>query len=152
MKLTTIELEHREYYLLLNGEALFSCYDHFGQDCDLSDIIASFDKDGFQDMVWMLTEFATQGELYRRYQGFDPQPLLKESDARLLITPKDIIPLKVALEATLRSGFTREHTGEDDQDVYLSEIARKKARAAESRGPSISGWFRRFLASLSVRG
>lgn len=152
MKLTTFNLDHREYHLLLNGEALFDCYDHFGKDCSLADVVAASDKNGYQDMVWMLVEFATQGELYRRYQGFDPQPFLREQEARLLLKPTDIFALKAALEETLRYGFAREHYDQDGEDVYLEEIERKKAPAAESRGPSISGLLRGYLASHFVRG
>lgn len=149
MKLITYELNGKQLYLLLNGEALFDCYDKLGREKSLLEHLEAEDKAGFENMVWMLCELAMQGELYRRYQGEDRGPILTYGQAITEILPTDIPQLKLALSAAIRNGFLRENPSDEDQDPWLAEIDQKKKKPL--RGQSISEWLRERLGSRSGR-
>ena len=77
MELINFAINGHEYHLLLNGTALFNCYDRLGREKTLMDHLEAGDKQGYDNMLWMLCEFAMQGELYRRWQGEDRGPILQ---------------------------------------------------------------------------
>lgn len=84
MKLVQYQIDDKEYYLLLNGTALFNFYDKFGSDAEILGVLAGEnERDAFRAAVWMLSEFSVQGELYRRSQGMDAGEYLRESQAAL---------------------------------------------------------------------
>lgn len=149
MNLTKYELDGKEYHLLLNGEALFDCYEHFGYDRDFLDLIGDDSKEGFAAAAWMLSTFSMQGEMYRRWQGEDRGAYLREAQARSILTPADLPGLKLALMETIRAGFIRKHEAEDSVDPWLQEISQKKTK--ESAAQSICALLRRFSGSAQKK-
>lgn len=149
MELINFAINGQEYHLLLNGTALFNCYDRLGREKTLMDHLEAGDKQGYDNMLWMLCEFAMQGELYRRWQGEDRGPILQYARAAAEVLPSQLPQLKLALAATIRNGFTRQHLCDEDSDPWLAEIEQKKT--TELHGRSIFGWLRTYLGSLSKR-
>ena len=149
MNLTKYVLDGKEYHLLLNGEALFDCYEHFGYEKDLLDLIVADGKDGFAAAAWMLATFSMQGEMYRRWQGEDRGPYLREAQARAILTPADLPVLNLALMETIRAGFIRKHEDDGPVDPWLNELTQKKTK--ESAARSIFAWSRKFLASAQKK-
>lgn len=144
--LIDFKLNGKTLHLLLNGDALFNCYERFGQDKTLLEQLEGEDRESFRRLVWMLCEFALQGELYRRYQGQDRGTILPYSQALAEILPSDIPRVKLALTATIREGFTRRHAGEEEMDPWLAEIEKKKK---ELHAPNIFASLRRVWGSRS---
>lgn len=151
MKLTEFELDGKVYHLLLNGTALFNIYDHFGADADILELIQGTGRDSHEALLWMASELALQGELYRRVSGEDRGPILQLAQAAATVTPADIPALKLAVSQAVRDGFVRHHKAEDDVDVFLAEIEAQK-KTTQSRVRSIFGSLQRSLAFQSVRG
>ena len=84
MKHTDFEFNGRTYALSFTAEALFTVYDKFGV-CD--DILAATQcleptAEGWKNCCWLAALMASQGELQRRRQGYDPQPMLAAEDLR----------------------------------------------------------------------
>lgn len=144
MDMTTYALHGTEYHLLLNGMALFDCYEHFGREKSLTELIEGEDRDAYQALVWMLCCFSLQGELARRYAGLDKGAYLEYGRTLTELTPKDIPMAKAAVLRTIVSGF-RHPEGRDEVDVFLAEIESKKKQA--SPGGNIFTRLRRSLAS-----
>lgn len=125
MKLIEYALDGKVYHLLLNGTALFNCYDRFGRDKSLLDLLTGDDRESHEAAVFMLAEFSLQGELYRRFQGEDRGPVLQAAQAACMLKPVDMPGLRIALAQTIRSAFQREHQSVSF-DPYLAEIDQKK--------------------------
>lgn len=149
MKLTKITLDGKEYHLLLNGEALFDCYERFGQDKSLLELLETDGREGYAVESFLLATFSMQGELYRRWQGEDRGCYLSESQARVLLTPADIPVLRTALIDTIISGFNRQHPDDEPIDPWLNELTQKKTK--ESAVPSILGSLQKLLGSAQER-
>ena len=145
MKLIEYALDGKVYHLLLNGTALFNCYDRFGTEKNLLDLIQDDNKESYAAATWMLAEFSRQGELYRRYIGEDPAPFLDPAQAATIVTPADIAGVKFALVDAIRVGFSRQHEDEAGYDPFLREIEQKKT--PESHVRNIFGYLQKFLGS-----
>lgn len=137
-----------EYHLYFNGSALFNAYARFGFDKNILDVIEPMDKAGFEATVWMLCELSTQGELYRRFLGYTPQPRLIYAKTLVQIQPKELPEVKQAVIAALNEGFARE--AEESYDPWLAELeSQKKNKTSQKR--SISACLRRAWGYLCGR-
>lgn len=145
MQLNKFTLDGKEYHLLLNGEALFDCYERFGQDKGLLDVLDTDGRDGYAAAAFLLATFSMQGELYRRWQGEDRGSYLSEAQARVLLTPADIPTLRVALIETIMAGFERKHPDDGPVDPWLNELTQKKTK--ESAVHNIFAWSQKLLGS-----
>lgn len=147
MKLIEYALDGKIYHLLLNGTALFNCYEHFGKDKSLMQLLQDDTKVGYDAATWMLAEFSRQGELYRRYQGEEPGAYLQPAQAAIVAKPADLAGLKFALVDTIQAGFKRQHEDAEGYDPWLAEIEQKKTMELRSR--NMFGFLQRFLSSPS---
>lgn len=137
-----------EYHLYFNGYALFNAYAKFGADKNILDVIETMDKAGFEATVWLLCELATQGELYRRFLGYNPRPRLDYAKTLVQIQPKELPEIKEAVIAAMNEGFARE--ADEGYDPWLAELeSQKKNKTSPKR--SIPACLRRVWACLSGR-
>lgn len=140
------KLNGKIYSLLLNGEALFNCYERFGREKSLLELIEPETKDGYEAACWMACEFSRQGELMRRLQKEDRREYLQFGQLCTVLFPRDIPAMKMAVMAAIREGFRRDHEDEDGVDLGLMELEQKKT--AESPALSILGRLQKSLESL----
>lgn len=125
------ELGGTTYHLLLNVAALFDCYEHFGDKGSLLDHITGTTAKAFDNTCWMLVKLAQQGEIFRRYQGMDKQPMLTVAQAQTLLSPLDLIAAQTAIREAYASGFERKvKDEEDDIDLGLVELQKKTGLAS----------------------
>lgn len=119
-----IELELRggTYHLYLNGTALFDIYGKFGQVRNLLDLVEPFTREGYEATIWILCELSTQGELYRRLQGYEKAEPLNYLKTLTQVQPYEIPGIKAAVIEALREGFIREHASAEAYDPWLDEI------------------------------
>lgn len=143
MQLNKFTLDGKEYHLLLNGEALFDCYERFGQDKGLLDLLETDGRNGYEVIAFFLATFSMQGELYRRWQGEDRGSYLSESQARVLLKPADIPTLRAVLIETIMDGFNRKHPDDGPVDPWLNELTQKKTK--ESAARNIFAWSQKLL-------
>ena len=121
--------------LCLNGAALSDAYDKLGTDGFLLDRIRGGTRKAFNATCWLLWKLAEQGELLRRWQGQDRQPVPSEGFFRLHMRPADVLAARAAIEEAFRLGFLREIQDKDGIDLGLAELEKKTTEAAG--GPSI---------------
>lgn len=143
MQLNKFTLDGKEYHLLLNGEALFDCYERFGQDKGLLDLLETDGRNGYEVIAFFLATFSMQGELYRRWQGEDRGSYLSESQARVLLKPADIPTLRAVLIDTIMDGFKRKHPDDGPVDPWLNELTQKKTKESATR--NIFAWSQKLL-------
>ncbi len=125
MKLIPFELDKQEYHLLFNGAALFDTYDQFGSEGSVLDHIQGNSRDAFDNICWYLTELATQGELYRRYAGYDKQPIPGVDLFAVFLSPLDVARARMAIQAAIAAGFGQEKEKPREIDKGLLELEKK---------------------------
>lgn len=127
MRLIPFELDKQEYHLLFNGAALFDIYEQFGDEApSVLDHIKGNSGDAFEAMCWYLEELATQGELMRRYQGFDPAAVPSAELFHTFLSPLDIPRARGAITQAVASGFGREEEKAREVDLGLQELEKKR--------------------------
>lgn len=126
MKTIPYEFGGKTYHLCMNGAALFDYYEKYGQKGFVTDTIKGTGKKSFEATCWMLAKFAEQGELVRRYQGFDHSKFPTEQYFRAMLKPLDVVSAKNHIEEAVRLGFSREEEEEEKEiDIGLAELEKK---------------------------
>ncbi len=119
----------KEYYLSFNSAAMLAVQDLYPNENIveiLQDIKGSMDK--IAKIVAIMSE---QGELVRRYLGYEPREMLAEENINLLLTrPVDLMALRKAAMLAFAVGYGKEIEDENEViDLGLQELNKKKARA-----------------------
>lgn len=125
MRTTEFELEGKTYYLAMNGNALFDVYEKFGSKKNVLELIEGNTKKTFLTVCWMLYKFAEQGELVRRYQGFNREIIPTEEYFKINLKALDVARAKLALRDAIVSGFQREEKDNSPVDLLLLEEEKK---------------------------
>lgn len=146
----TINFEHygQTYHLRLTSAALYDIYDRFGAQESAFDHILGGDRESFEAVCWYLHKLAEQGELTRRWQGFEAQPIPTEEQFRIQLQPKDMPRAKLALLQAMNLGFGREIKEDGPVDEGLAEFQKKTPPEKKEAGHALSRWLRRFLTFL----
>lgn len=127
MKSVKVQIGGADYHLMFNGEAMFRLQDMYG-DKPIFDILSPNSKEAFGELCRVLAVLAEQGELIRRQLGYDKSRMLTEEQAKTLITPVEILALKLAVFKAVALGYGREiEDTEGVVDLVLAELE-KKAR------------------------
>lgn len=114
------------YHLLLNGAALFDIYEKFGTKGFVLDHIKGNGKKSFGPTCWILAKLAEQGELMRRYQGYDKGPIPTEETFLLNLSPLEVPLAKDAIARAVQEGFRREESPQKTEvDKGLLELQKK---------------------------
>lgn len=126
MRTVPFPLGKQTFHLLLNGSALFDLYEKFGDKGGLSDHLEGWGRQTFENTCFFLAKLAEQGELLRRYQGYDPGPMPSEELFRVGLSPLDAARAKRAVIAALCAGFTQEEAPKKTAvDLGLLELQKK---------------------------
>ena len=130
MKAVPVTLLGHTYYLLYNGAAMFACNDAFGAG-KILECIAPNDLEGYEAQCKAVVILAEQGELSRRYYGYDSSEMLTAERLKLETSPVELLAMKQALMKAVLLGYGREIGEDDDQtiDLGLAELNKKKANS-----------------------
>lgn len=132
--MTTVEYElgGQTWHLLLNGAAYFDILDKYGTEADgILEHIRPGDKAGFEATCWILAKLAEQGELWRRYQGYDNGPFLTAQRARAEMLLPYVASAKLAITEAVARGFARET--KDPEPEYVD----KTLQRLKKKGPAV---------------
>lgn len=136
MKSTDFTFEGKTYHLSFTAEALFMAFDRYGVVDDLLEASHCLEPtaDGWRECCWLASVMAAQGELQRRAQGYDREPMLSLEELRCGLMAAQAPALQQAVRLALEQGFRREIPDPDpEQEVNLviqeREAAEKKTRA-----------------------
>ena len=134
MKTATLKLPSGAYLLYLNGESHFRLIDAFGSaygETLFPDPMPA-DTAGTRDYVDHLLQAAAilseQGEMVRRYLGYEAQPYLTDADMAglwLILTPELLGKVASAVSAAIALGFDQSFTSSEDVDIGLLELEKK---------------------------
>lgn len=137
MKHIDFKFNDRVYALSFTAEALFQTYDKFGVCDDILEATHCLEPtaEGWRNCCWLAACMAVQGELQRRAQGYDRQPMLSVEDLRTGFMAAESTRLRLAVRQALEQGFHRDIPDPDEQQeinlVLLErEEAQKKTRDA----------------------
>lgn len=126
MRLTPFKCGGETYYLLFNGAAMFNIYDQFGSEGSVVDHIRGNGRNAFEAVCWYLEELSTQGELYRRKQGFDKGPVLSAADLMVELSPLGLLDARAQLKSAIYAGFVQEEAEPPKEiDKGLLELEKK---------------------------
>ena len=132
-RMVSVVVNGIERHLNYSIEVMFEMAEKYGSISAALDIISGEDSKAFETVRWFFVKMANDGELCRREVGYDPAPLLKESDVSLRMSPIDFALLKEAVVNAIENGYRRETDDGESQeiDLGLEELRAKKARAGE---------------------
>lgn len=114
----------REYWLVCTADAYFEIIETYGGDFSEKILVAG--RDGFDCAVGCLCILAREGELCRRYMGYESAEMMNGDEIRRCTLPGDIGKLKGAVLDALSAGLRIE--GEEEKgpvDVGLAEFEKK---------------------------
>lgn len=127
---STYCLNGREYRLLYTADAYFDINEAMGD--DFMDKLVSAGRESYETALGCFIILQREGELARRYMGYDAEDIVTEGELRRTILPGDIIGIKNAVLEAIYSGLKIERTKEDGPiDAGLAEYE-KKTQSAKS--------------------
>lgn len=128
MKAIKINLAGKDYYLLLNGAARYNLADLCG-DKSITELIQPDTKESFDYLCKAIEILAEQGELARRYAGYDKSTCPTYDELHIIITPYEQLTLRLDVTNAVFLGYGREiKDDEKEVDLVLQELEKKTAK------------------------
>ena len=121
MKAAKITVAGTTYFLVMDGEAMFTIRDIYGGTRLMLEKMEQDTREGFLETCNAAAILAERGEL-----------IPERDDFALLTQPYEIVALKRAIANAIKLGYGREITapGDDEVDEGLEELNQKKTRFA----------------------
>jgi len=129
MKGYKYELNGKEYTLCYTGEAFFDI-DNLVGDMGFADAFNPDTKEGFNMLCKAAAILSEQGELVRRYYGYDPGEALDAEELRLTLSPTDKVELYKAVLGAIILGCKRE-IEDKSKEISLTRLAQLKKKEAD---------------------
>ena len=128
MKAAKTTVAGTTYFLVMDGEAMFTIRDIYGGTRLMLEKMEQDTREGFLETCNAAAILAERGELVRRRLGYEPGRIPERDDFALLTQPYEIVPLKRAIANAIKLGYGREITapGDDEVDEGLEELNQKK--------------------------
>ena len=115
----------KEYWLVYTADAYFEIKEQYGT--EPFDRLRADDRSGWDCAVGCLLILAREGELCRRYMGYEPLPMLDEETIRRTVLPDGVVNVKNAVAETIFAGMRIANAKKDNQpvDIGLLEFEKK---------------------------
>ena len=117
MKAAKITVAGTTYFLVMDGEAMFTIRDIYGGTRLMLEKMEQDTREGFLETCNAAAILAERGELVRRRLGYEPGRIPERDDFALLTQPYEIVPLKRAIANAIKLGYGREITAPGDDEV-----------------------------------
>ena len=129
-RLTTAIINSRKFTFNYSVSVMFDVAEKYGGAKEVLDVVSLNTKEGFEALKWLAVKMATDGELCRRAQGFDAEPMIKDDDINLhTISPYDYEELRRAVVNAITAGYRRSEADPNEEiDLGLAELQSKKKR------------------------
>ena len=128
MKAAKITVAGTTYFLVMDGEAMFTIRDIYGGTRLMLEKLEQDTREGFLETCNAAAILAERGELARRRLGYEPGRIPERDDFALLTQPYEIVPLKRAIANAIKLGYGREITAPGDDGI---ESKKNKIRRAD---------------------
>jgi hypothetical protein len=113
----------------MNGTAMFAIEALDAGREDTTDVIERMKEntpEGVADLLKVALILAEQGELCRRYLGYSPERIPAEKELLLLLSPAQLMMLRVVAMMAINAGYEQKESGQkDDIDTGLAELEKK---------------------------
>ena len=115
----------KEYWLVYTADAYFEIKEQYGT--EPFDRLRADDRSGWDCAVGCLLILAREGELCRRYMGYEPLPMLDEETIRRTVLPDGVVNVKNAVAEAIFAGMRIANAKQDNQpvDIGLLEFEKK---------------------------
>ena len=130
MKAAKITVAGADYYLVFDGEAMFTLRDNYGGTRLALEKIEEDTRESFLETCKIAVILAERGELIRRRLGYDAGKIPETDDFALLVRPYEITSIKNAVIKAISLGYGREveAPGDNEIDEGLEELTQKKTK------------------------
>lgn len=119
-----------EYWLVYTADAYFEIRERYG--ADPFEGLRADDRSAYDMAVGCLSILAREGELCRRYMGYEAKPMLTENEIRRTVLPDGIVPVKNAVANAILAGMRIDNANEqDDEPIDLGLLEFEKKTAVE---------------------
>lgn len=128
MKAAKITVGGVAYFLVFDGEAMFTIRDIYGGTKLFLETIEQDTRESFAETCKAAAILAERGELIRRRLGYEPGKIPESDDFALFTPPCEIVGLKNTVIKAISLGYGREVTppGGGEVDEGLEELNQKK--------------------------
>lgn len=127
MKTIKIDLAGKDYYLAFTGAAKYKLEDLCGEQSIL-ELTQPDTRESFGYLCKAVAILTEQGELARRFMGYDKSTYLSAEAIEAILLPKDILIVKTGLAHAILLGYGREIEDEKKEvDLVLQELEKKTA-------------------------
>lgn len=134
MKEITISICGQEFCLFYNGAAMYALRDKYGADLKkLFELMDQGNAESYFVLCDTLAELITQGELYRRWLGYDKGKIVTASTLQIILRPVDIPLARQAVLDAIVEGMRNETPEDEDIDLGLQELEAKNGKKKASR-------------------
>lgn len=113
-----------KYHYLFNATAYFETQEKYPD--GTSEALWTNNKDTVKNLCWFLQLLSEQGELMRRAMGYDKEETFKADEAIPLFMPRDVLIARSIIEAAITNGMKNTEDEEEEVDVVLVELKKKK--------------------------
>lgn len=115
----------KEYWLVYTADAYFEIKEQYGT--EPFDRLRADDRSGWDCAVGCLLILAREGELCRRYMGYEPLPMLDEETIRRTVLSDGIVNVKNAVAEAILAGMRIANAKKDNKpvDIGLLEFEKK---------------------------
>lgn len=120
---TTIKIGGTEYWVVCNAEVNFKLREQLGEEAYKK--ILQPDREGFDATIRSAAIMLEQGELCRRYLGYDALKMPTEELLRMSLNSFDVIALKNKVLQAMTLDVIREVPDEGEVDLGLLELEKK---------------------------
>ena len=129
MKTFEFDYGGKVLHLYMNGTAMFAIEALDSGREDTTDVIERMKEntpEGVADLLKVALILAEQGELCRRYLGYSPERIPTEKELSLLLSPAQLMLLRVSALMAINAGYEQKESGQnDDIDTGLAELEKK---------------------------
>ena len=129
MKTFEFDYGGKVLHLYMNGTAMFAIEALDSGREDTTDVIERMKEntpEGVADLLKVALILAEQGELCRRYLGYSPERIPAEKELLLLLSPAQLMMLRVVAMMAINAGYEQKESGQkDDIDTGLAELEKK---------------------------
>lgn len=117
----------REYWLVCTADAYFDILAAYGG--DFGEKILAAGRDGFDCAIGCLCILAREGELCRRYMGYEPLDMMNEEEIRRVTLVGDIGKIQACVLSAIEAGMRIEKEADEKNagpvDVGLLKFEKK---------------------------
>lgn len=117
----------REYWLVCTADAYFDIMDAYGE--GFGETLLAGGRTGYECAIGCLCILAREGELCRRYMGYEAQEMMKPEEIRRVTLSADIGKIKGMVLEAIQIGMRIEKAEKEEEtgpvDIGLIEFEKK---------------------------